>query len=60
MQGDEAPVGAAFKWTANLTTGQRMGEARNRRLAILRAIEAIDSNQRRLEAALRKVERESK
>jgi hypothetical protein len=54
-------IGAAFKWTASLTTGQRVGEARNRRLAILQAIKAIDRNQRQLEAAaLRKVERECK
>ena len=53
-------IGGAFKWTANLATGERVGEARNRHLAILQAIKAIDRDQRQRKAALRKSERENK
>jgi hypothetical protein len=45
-------IGGAFKWTASLAT--RVGEARNRQMAILQAIEAIDKDQRQIKAALRK------
>jgi hypothetical protein len=51
-------IGAAFKWTVNLTTGERAGVARNRPLAIIQAIKAIDKDQRQMRAALRKAQRE--
>jgi hypothetical protein len=51
-------IGGAFKWTASQATGERVGEARNRQMAILQAIEAIDKDQRQIKAALRKAERE--
>jgi len=50
-------IGAAFKWTVNLTTGERAGVARNRPLAIIQAIKAIDKHQRQMRAALRMAER---
>jgi hypothetical protein len=53
-------IGGAFKWTAKLATGERVGEARNRQMAILQAIKAIDKDQRQIKAALRKAERERK
>jgi hypothetical protein len=53
-------IGGAFKWTANLATGERVGEAGNRQIAILEAIRAIDKDQRQIKAALRKAERERK
>jgi hypothetical protein len=53
-------IGGAFKWTANLATGERVGEARNRQMAILEAIKTIDKDQRQIKAALRKAEREGK
>jgi hypothetical protein len=34
-------VGAACRWTVSLTTGERVGEARNRQLAIIKAIKAV-------------------
>jgi hypothetical protein len=49
---------AAFKWTASLTTGDRIGEARNRQLAIIKAIKVIDEDQRKIRATLRKAQRE--
>jgi len=51
-------IGAAFKWTVKLTTGVLVGVARNRQLAIIQAIKAIDKHQRQIRAALRKAERE--
>jgi hypothetical protein len=51
-------LGTAFQWTVNLTRGERGGEARNRQLAILGAIKAIDEDQRQIRAARRKAERE--
>jgi hypothetical protein len=53
-------LGAAFKWTVRLASGERTGEARNRPLAIIQAIKAMDKDQRQIKAALRKAERESK
>lgn len=53
-------IGGAFKWTANLATGERVGEARNRPLAIIQAIKAIDKDQRQIKATLRKAERQRK
>jgi len=52
-------LGAAFKWTVHLASGERTGEARNRPLAIIQAIKAIDKDQRQIKAAHRKAERES-
>jgi hypothetical protein len=49
---------AAFKWTVSLTTGERVGEARNRQLAIIKAIKVIDEDQRKMRATLRKAQRE--
>jgi len=49
-------LGAAFKWTVSLATGERVGEARNRQIAILQAIKTIDKDQRQIKAALRKAE----
>jgi len=51
-------IGAAFKWTVNLTTGELVGVARNRQLAIIQAIKAIDKDQRQMRAVLRKAQRE--
>ena len=47
-------AGAAFKWTAHLATGDRIGEAPNRSLAIIQALQAIDKQQRETRAALAK------
>jgi hypothetical protein len=47
-------VGAACRWTVSLTTGERVGEARNRQLAIIKAIKVIDEDQRKIRAILRK------
>jgi hypothetical protein len=47
-------IGGAFKWTAELATGERVGEARNRQMAILQAIKAIDKDQRQIKAASEK------
>jgi hypothetical protein len=43
----------------HLASGERTGEARNRPLAIIQAIKAIDKDQRQIKAAHRKAERES-
>jgi len=51
-------LGKAFKWTASPATGVRSGEAPNRALAIIRALKAIDKDERQIRAALRKAERE--
>jgi|EndMetStandDraft_8_1072994.scaffolds.fasta_scaffold449283_2 hypothetical protein len=53
-------IGAAFKWTVSLTTGEVVGIARSRPLAIIQAIKAIDKDQRQMRAALRKAQRERK
>ena len=44
----------AFKWTEHLTTGARTGEARNRSLAIIQALKAIDKQERQTRAAIAK------
>jgi len=52
-------LGKAFKWTVDLATRELSGEARNRNIGILKAIKAIDKDDRRLRAAKRNSERES-
>jgi hypothetical protein len=49
-----APSG--WKWTVNTERGIRTGTAGNRTLAILRAIKAIDREERQIRAARRKSE----
>jgi hypothetical protein len=43
-----------FQWTVSLVTGNRVGQARSRPMAILQAIKAIDKEQRQTKAARRK------
>jgi hypothetical protein len=47
----QTPPPDGFRWTADFEAGRRGGNARNRTLAILRAIKAIDTD-----AALRRAE----
>ena len=49
-----APSG--WKWAVNTKRGTRTGTASNRTLAILRAIAAIDKEERQIRAARRKSE----
>jgi len=44
-------LGAAFKWTVRLANGERIGVARDRTLATLHAIKAIDEDERQIRAA---------
>jgi hypothetical protein len=53
-------IGKAFRWTVNLADCELTGEVRNRNVGILEAIRAIDKDNRRIRAAERKAERESK
>jgi hypothetical protein len=53
-------IGKAFRWTVNLADRELTGEVRNRNVGILEAIRAIDKDNRRIRAAERKAERESK
>jgi len=41
-----------------LKTGERVGEARNRTLALVEAIKAIDKNERQIRASVRKAKQE--
>jgi hypothetical protein len=50
--------GEAFRWKVSLATGERDGEARNRQLAIIKAIKVIDQDQRKMRTDLRKAQRE--
>jgi len=50
-------IGAAFKWTVRLKAGERVGEARNRTLAVLQAIKVINKDARQTNAAFRKAKR---
>ena len=45
-----------WKWAVNTERGTRIGTARNHTLAILRAIKAIDKEERQIRAARRKSE----
>jgi hypothetical protein len=47
-------AGGAFKWTVSLATGNRVGEAPSRPMAILQAIKAINKDQRAAKDARRK------
>jgi hypothetical protein len=47
-------AGGVFQWTVNLVTGNRVGQARSRPMAILQAIKAIDKEQRQTRASRRK------
>ena len=58
IQNSVVQAGAVFKWTAHLATGERVGEAPNRPLAVIKALKVIDEGDRQIRAALRKAERE--
>ena len=51
-------IGAAFRWTVCLKAGERVGEARNRTLALVEAIKAIEKNERQIRASVRKAKQE--
>jgi hypothetical protein len=49
--------GAAFRWTVYLKTGELVGAARNRTLALVQVIKAIGKKERQIKAAVRKADR---
>jgi hypothetical protein len=50
-------IDKAFKWTVELTNRELSGEVRNRTWGILKAIKAIEKDDRRMRSAKRTTER---